>query len=98
MPNIIVDRRLFLTADKDRLVEPDDPEAAFLWAGEGDEVTEEAAKAVGYTGGKKVKAEADQPAADEPEAKEADAPEDKAEPAPAEDKAVKKPTRKRGGG
>lgn len=71
MSNISVDRRLFLTADKDRLVNPDDPAAAFLWAGEGDEVTEEEAERVGYKAGKKSAAPA----------------EDKAVAAPAEDKA-----------
>lgn len=48
MPNVTVDRRLFLTADKGRLVDPDDPAAAFLWATPGQEVTKEEAARVGY--------------------------------------------------
>lgn len=48
MPNVIVDRRLFLTASKDELVCPDDPAAAFLWATAGDEVVEAEARRVGY--------------------------------------------------
>lgn len=38
MPMVRVDRRLWLTADRTRLVEDGDPEAAFLWAAPGDEV------------------------------------------------------------
>lgn len=38
MPTVKLDRRLWLTADRSRLVEDGDPEAAFLWAAPGDEV------------------------------------------------------------
>lgn len=48
MASVIVDRRLWLTADKDKLVEDGDPKAAFLWANEGLEVTDEEANRVGY--------------------------------------------------
>lgn len=95
MPNIIVDRRLFLTADKSRLVEADSAEAAFLWANTGDEVTEEQAAEVNYTDGT-PKTE------DDPDSgsgltitKEADEPENKAVSEPAEDKAAKPARRKR---
>jgi hypothetical protein len=43
----IVDRKLWLTADKERVVEDGDPDAAFLFAGEGDEVSDEDAKRYG---------------------------------------------------
>lgn len=66
-----VDRRLYLAADRETLVEDGDPGAAFLWASEGDEVTDEEAERVGYKPSRKSK----QPA------------EDKAQVAPAEDKA-----------
>lgn len=88
MPNIIVDRRLFLTADKSRLVEPDDADAAFLWANTGDEVTEEQAAEVGYTDGTpKAENEAD-PGSGLTITKEADAPENKAVSDPDEDKSA----------
>lgn len=45
---ITVDRKLWLTHDKTRLVEDGDPAAAFLWAVPGDEVTEAQAREVGY--------------------------------------------------
>jgi len=80
---VIVDRRLFLTADKDRLVAPDDPAAAFLWAVEGDEVSDEDAAALGYTGGVK-----------QADAKQAAPVEDKAIDAPDADKAPAKPARR----
>lgn len=70
---ITVDRRLFLTADQDRLVDPDDPAAAFLWAGPGDEVEEADAERLGYQPGEEKEAEAPDDKALEPD-------EDKAEP------------------
>lgn len=100
--SIIVDRRLFLTADKSELVDEDDPRAAFLWAGEGSEVSEEEAKRVGYKGGTKkaddepsgsgltVSKEADQPANKAVEAPEAD----KAEPVKKAAKRTRKATKK----
>ncbi len=42
-----VDRRLWLTADKERVVEDGDPAAAFLFASEGDEISDEDAKQYG---------------------------------------------------
>lgn len=93
MPNIIVDRRLFLTADKSRLVEADDPEAAFLWASEGGEVSEEDAAAVGYTDGT-PKAEDAGTGSGVTVTKEADEPANKAVAGPDEDKAPAKPARR----
>lgn len=46
--NVTVDRRLYLTADKSKVVEDGDPKAAFLWAIRGRNVSEEEAKRVGY--------------------------------------------------
>ncbi len=48
MSKITVDRRLWVTASGDTLVEEGDPDAAFLWAGEGREVDEDEAERVGY--------------------------------------------------
>lgn len=42
-----VDRKLWLTSDKERVVEDGHPEAAFLFASEGDEITDEDAKRYG---------------------------------------------------
>ena len=92
---IIVNKRLFLTADTDAvgntvpsttLVEEGDPRAAFLWAGEGSEVSEEEAKRVGYKGG--TKREASDSGSGLTVTKEAAAPDNKAVEAPAEDKAA----------
>lgn len=47
--NVTVDRRLWLTADRSRVVEDGDPAAAFLWAVEGREVPHVEAERVGYT-------------------------------------------------
>ena len=49
----IVDRKLWLTADKDQVVEDGDPGASFLFASPGDEVTDEDAKRYGLKGGAK---------------------------------------------
>jgi hypothetical protein len=43
-----VNRRLWLTADRAKLVEDGSPKAAFLWAGEGEERSEEEAERLGY--------------------------------------------------
>lgn len=45
---VTVDRRLWLTADEGSLVEDGDTRAAFLWATEGREVSQEEADRVGY--------------------------------------------------
>lgn len=42
-----VDRKLWLTADKERVVEDGDPAGAFLFATPGDEVSDEDAKRYG---------------------------------------------------
>jgi hypothetical protein len=36
---IVVDRHLYLTEDRDRVVEENDPASRFLWAAPGDEVS-----------------------------------------------------------
>jgi hypothetical protein len=46
---IVVNRRLYLTADKQSLVEDGDPTAAYLWHNTGQEVLPEEAARVGYT-------------------------------------------------
>lgn len=67
------DRKLWLTADKETLVEDGDPKAAFLFASEGDEVSDEDAERYGL---KPKKAEAKQSAPAED--KQASAPANKA--------------------
>lgn len=47
MANTIVDRKLWLTADRERVVEDGDPDSAFLFATPGDEITEDVAKRYG---------------------------------------------------
>jgi hypothetical protein len=42
-----LDRRLWLTADREHVVEDGDPEAAFLLGGPGDEVDDDEAKRLG---------------------------------------------------
>lgn len=77
-----VDRRLWLTADRQRVVEDGDPEARFLLtAGPGDELPMEMAKRYGLAGKPK--------AVPEP-------PEDKMMAAAPEDKATKQPRGKSG--
>jgi hypothetical protein len=46
--NVEVDRRLWLTADKDKLVEDGDPKAAYLWASRGKKVHAADAERLGY--------------------------------------------------
>lgn len=50
------DRKLWLTADRERVVEDGSSEAAFLFAGEGDEITVEDAERYGLVGGSKAAA------------------------------------------
>lgn len=47
MPHIMADRRLWLTADKARVVEDGDPEAAFLLAAPGHPILEADVKRLG---------------------------------------------------
>lgn len=68
---VTADRKLWLTADKETVVEDGDPRAAFLACSPGDELDDETAKRLG------VKAKA------KPADKAAPAPADKAAPAPA---------------
>lgn len=70
--------RLYLNSDRTKLVAEDDPDAATLFATEGDDISDEDAKKYGVTAAKETKAEAA-------------APEDKAEDGPAEDKSEPSP-------
>lgn len=45
--SVLITRRLWLTADRERVVEEGDPSAAFLLAAEGDEVSDEDAERYG---------------------------------------------------
>lgn len=47
VPKIVVDRRLWLTADRERLVEDGDPEAAFLFATPGKRIPRDQAERYG---------------------------------------------------
>lgn len=69
-----LDRRLWLTADKDRVVEDGDPEAAFLLGTEGKEIPDSEAERLGLKGSKKPAVQAEP----EPEVKEKPAPANKA--------------------
>lgn len=51
------EKRLYVNADRSRLVEEDDPEAAFLLAPEGAEIPDDVARQYGLIGGRS-KAEA----------------------------------------
>lgn len=55
-----VDRHLYLTEDKQRVVEEDDPEARWLWAAPGRQVPLAQAKALGAVEGTEPEAAADQ--------------------------------------
>lgn len=45
---VVADRKLWLTAGKDRLVEDGDPDAAFLWATPGKKVSVDDARRLDY--------------------------------------------------
>lgn len=49
-----LDRKLWLTADREKVVEDGDPKAAFLLGNEGAEVPDDEAKRLGLTGSKKA--------------------------------------------
>lgn len=66
---VTVEERLFLTADKEKVVKEGDPAAAFLFASPGEEIDAEEAKRYGLTSRK---------AAAKPEDKKAAAPANKA--------------------
>lgn len=82
MASFVADRRLYLTADKERVVEEGDPEAAFLLCAEGRAIHPDHVDRYGLEreDGKVVIP------GQEPEAKSVDAPEDKMA-GPPEDKA-----------
>lgn len=44
---IVIDRHLYLTEDRDRVVEENDPASRFLWAAPGDEVSRAEAERLG---------------------------------------------------
>lgn len=50
--NQVAQQRLYLTAEKDRLVRQDDPAAAFLYCSPGDEIPASAAEHFGVVDGK----------------------------------------------
>lgn len=52
-----LDRSLWLTADKDKVVEDGSPDAAFLLGNEGTEVPDDEAERLGLTGKKAAPAE-----------------------------------------
>jgi hypothetical protein len=101
----VTDRKLWLTADRERVVEDGDPEAASLLASKGKAIPDDVAKRYGLTG-KPARPEAAEaaeaaevPAADaaDPEGKAvADPPDDKAA-LRAANKAVAGPKAKKGG-
>lgn len=81
MPGLIADRRLYLAADNETVVEDGDPRAAFLLSGPGGEIPGPEVERLGLTGkDDKIILPQDQPA--------------KKEAAKAEDKAVAKPATK----
>lgn len=61
-----LDRTLWLTADKDEVVEDGDPRAAFLLGHEGDEVDDEEAERLGVKRGRKQAARSEDKQADAP--------------------------------
>ncbi len=75
------EKRLYLTADRTRVVEEGDPDALTLFAAEGDEIVPDDAKR--YKLGHHAKDKED----DAPAPKAVEAPEDKAVPGPPENKA-----------
>lgn len=94
------DKRLYLTADKSRVVEEDDPERAFLFKGVGATVTGAEAEEYGLSG-PDADAESEPDAAMEPEPQEPQAaetePDAKAMDAAPANKAVKGPAEKKAG-
>lgn len=70
-----LDRKLWLTADKEAVVEDGDPSAAFLLGGEGDEIDDAEGERLGLTSRRKSAATKQ---ADVPANKEAAAPANKA--------------------
>lgn len=83
MANMICKQRLYLTADKAKVVADGDPKAAFLYAVPGDEIPESAVKLYGLTDGglpeKKATKQAKEPAQTKPAAKPAAKPADAGE-------------------
>lgn len=63
---MIADRRLWLTADRDRVVEEGDPDAAFLFVTPGKTVPDAEAARLGLTKGSKASAKAEDKQADAP--------------------------------
>ena len=82
--SVTVNRRLWLTADRESIVEDGDPASAFLWAIEGESIALDEAERVGYAP-LPVEAPAEPEVAAEPEPAQVAPDEDKVA-APAEDK------------
>lgn len=60
--NYVATERVFLTADKERVVAADDPEAAFLLANEGSEIPAAEVERLGLAGSKSAPKPADKQA------------------------------------
>ena len=91
--NLIADRRLYLTADRSRVVEEGEPEAAFLLVGEGSELESALAEQYGIV---EKDGRLELRAKDQPEEKSEEGPsEDKAVKGPTENKAAKKPAKRK---
>lgn len=78
---MILDRKVWLTADKGEVVEDGDPRAAFLLGNEGVEIPDDEAKRLGLA--PRVEQPVDEEEAAPADAKQADQPEDKQADAPA---------------
>lgn len=74
-PMVTLDRKLWLTADRENVVEDGDVNAAFLLGGEGDEIPEDEADRLGLK--KRSKKPSEDKKAETPEDKQADAPANK---------------------
>lgn len=95
MTGITATERLYLTADRERVVAEGDPAAAFLFTTPGKEISAEDVARYGLAAPEpEPELEPEAEVGPEPEEKQADPPADKQAPAPA-DKAVKKAPAKR---
>lgn len=92
-PRVIVDRHLYLTEDKSRVVEEGDPAGRTLWATPGMEVAEADAVRLGAVAADSAEAEPADDGQTEPEA--ADDAAGVKERTPAENKQQRKPASKR---
>lgn len=61
-----LDKRLWLTSDRENVVDEGHPDAAFLLGGEGDEISDDEAARLGLKPSKKAANKADDKSANEP--------------------------------